>query len=71
MACSIDHTDEIPAAIGTLPESQAGFWRHRCAGCAYLLGRRHAGEAEARLRERVRRLEAQVREMTVTHEDGA
>lgn len=57
--CGKDHSGEIPKAIEALPDSQAGFWRHRCAGCAYLLGRKHAEEAEQRLRERVRKLESE------------
>lgn len=64
MACEIDHAGDIPADIGRMQESQAGFWRHKCAGCAYLLGRRHAEEAEERLRARIKRLEAQIAELT-------
>lgn len=60
MSCSLDHSGEIPAAIGKLEESQAGFWRHRCAGCAYLLGRQHNAEAEERLRVRLRQAEAKL-----------
>ncbi len=61
MACSIDH--ELPADVSRLPESQAGKGRHICVGCAYDLGRRHAAEAEERLRERVRTLAARVKEL--------
>ena len=61
MACNIAH--ELPADFSRLPESQAGKGRHRCAGCAYDLGRRHSAEAEERLRERVRSLTAQVNEL--------
>jgi hypothetical protein len=56
--CGKDHAGEISGEVGQLPDSQAGFWRHRCAGCAYLLGRKHAAETEERLRERIRTLEA-------------
>ncbi len=56
-ACSVDHENgSIPAAVGALPSSQGGKLRHTCAACAYLLGREHAGETEARLRDRVRSL---------------
>jgi hypothetical protein len=61
MACYVSH--ELPADFSNLPESQAGKGRHICAGCAYDLGRRHAAEAEERLRERVRSLTAQVNEL--------
>jgi hypothetical protein len=58
MACKKDHSGSIPRKpIEALEESQAGFWRHRCAGCAYELGRKDAGEAEERLRNRVRELQ--------------
>ena len=63
MSCSKDHAGEIPAAIGKLEDSQAGFWRHKCSGCAYLLGRRDAEQAEERLRNRVRELEARIAEL--------
>ena len=63
MACEIDHSGEIPKAIGNLEKSQAGFWRHRCAGCSYLMGRRDAATTEERLRERVRELMARVEEL--------
>jgi hypothetical protein len=51
-------TGEIPRAVGDLPSSQGGEWRHICSACAYLLGRRHAEETEHRLRDRIRLLEA-------------
>lgn len=60
MSCYVEH--ELPADFSKLPESQAGKGRHVCAGCAYELGRKHAAEAEARLRERVRVLTARVKE---------
>jgi hypothetical protein len=57
MACTKDHTDNLPKSqITKIEESQKSWWRHRCAGCAYELGRRHAAEAEERLRTRVRAL---------------
>jgi hypothetical protein len=60
MSCSQDHSGEIPASIARLQDSQAGFWRHKCAGCAYLLGRREAQQAEGRLRVRIQELEAKL-----------
>lgn len=60
MSCSKDHTGEIPASIGKLHDSQAGFWRHKCAGCAYLLGRKEGEQAEERLRKRIRELETRL-----------
>ena len=57
MTCEKDHSGEIPSEMGNLPTSQAGFWRHRCAGCAYLLGRRDAAASEEQLRASVRDLE--------------
>jgi len=61
MSCYIEH--EYPGDFSRLPESQAGKGRHVCPGCAYDLGRRHAAEAEERLRERVRALTAKVKEL--------
>jgi hypothetical protein len=58
--CSKDHGSDLPADFDRLPDSQAARWRHRCAGCAYALGRRHREEAEERLRARVRELTARV-----------
>jgi hypothetical protein len=60
MACQIDHAGEIPAAISKLEDSQAGFWRHKCSGCAYLMGRNDAAATEDRLRKRVKDLEAEL-----------
>lgn len=61
MACGKDHTGNIPEKpIKDLEESQAGFWRHKCAGCAYEMGKRDAGEAAERLRTRVRELTDEV-----------
>jgi hypothetical protein len=61
LACSRDHTGSLPrAAIEALEDSQAAFWRHKCAGCAYEMGRRDAGQAETRLRDRVRELQDEV-----------
>lgn len=53
----------IPLEVGKLPESQADFWRHKCAACAYLLGTRHAAQTEENLRNRVRTLDARVAEL--------
>ena len=64
MSCSQDHSGEIPASIGKLQDSQAGFWRHKCAGCAYLQGRREAQQAEDRLRARIKELEAKLAALT-------
>ena len=71
MSCRIDHSGEVPASIGRLEESQAGFWRHRCAGCAYLMGRHDAQQSEARLRGRVQDLEAQLETLKVRLEPSA
>ena len=62
-SCTKNHTGDLPAEFERLPESQASRWRHICAGCAYDLGRRHAEEAEQRLRARVRELTARVKEL--------
>lgn len=59
--CVKDHSGDLPADFNRLPESQAARWRHRCAGCAYDLGRRHCEEAENRLRTRVRELTAMMK----------
>lgn len=64
MSCSKDHSGNIPKAkISALEDSQSNFWRHKCAGCAYEMGRRDAGEAEDRLRARVRQLQEEVDEL--------
>lgn len=61
MSCQRDHADKLPkTAISALQDSQAGFWRHKCAGCAYEMGRKDAGDTEERLRKRVQELTAQV-----------
>jgi hypothetical protein len=63
MICTHDHDGELPMAeFHALPESQRGKWRHVCAGCAYRLGRSHAEAAEERLRQRVRDLEARLKQ---------
>jgi hypothetical protein len=63
MICTHDHDVELPMAeFQALPESQRGRWRHVCAGCAYHLGRAHAEAAEGRLRQRVRELEARLKQ---------
>lgn len=61
--CQRDHSGEIPRAIENLDRSQRGFWRQRCAGCAYLLGRADAAASEERLRARVRVLEQKIAEL--------
>jgi hypothetical protein len=61
MSCYVEH--ELPAEFAKLPESQAAKARRVCAGCAYDLGRKHAADAEERLRERVRALTARVKEL--------
>ena len=59
--CDKDHVLDLPkATFDAVPASQAGVWRHKCAGCAYDLGRKTTGDVEARLRQRVRDLEAEV-----------
>jgi hypothetical protein len=61
MACAKDHAGDLPkAAFDKLGDSQAGFWRHKCAGFAFELGRQASAEAETRLRDRVRELQAEV-----------
>lgn len=59
-SCDKDHASVPKKDIEKLPTSQAAEGRHRCALCAYELGRKHAAEAEERLRERVRGLVAEV-----------
>ena len=67
MICTQDHEDDLPKAdFDSLPASQRAKWRHVCAGCAYMLGRRHAAETEERLRQRVRDLSARVKELEAT-----
>jgi hypothetical protein len=65
--CERDHAEEIPVAVAALPESQAAFWRHKCAGCAYLLGKQDA-QAEADLR--IAALEAALAELGGTSVAG-
>lgn len=60
--CPGHETGEIPRTVGDLPSSQGGEWRHICAACAYLLGRKHAEETETRLRDRIRELQARLEE---------
>lgn len=61
MACNRDHSGSLPASFNQLPESQGGVGRHKCAACAYELGRAEGAAAEERLRERVRTLESATR----------
>lgn len=43
--CHIDHAKgDLPTELRKLPESQAGSLRHKCAGCAYVLGLKHGLE---------------------------
>jgi hypothetical protein len=58
--CSIDHGGSVPKALGELPESQGGPWRHKCVACAYEMGVRDGAKSEENLRRRVRELEAQL-----------
>jgi hypothetical protein len=58
--CDKEHADVPKKEIEKLATSQADVGRHRCALCAYELGRREATEAEERLRVRVRGLVAEV-----------
>lgn len=62
--CNRDHSGSLPTSFGRLPESQGGVGRHKCAACAYDLGRAEGAAAEQRLRERVRKLEAEARSLT-------
>jgi hypothetical protein len=61
--CATDHSGKMPATFNALPESQGGVGRHKCAACAYELGRNEATATEERLRERVRKLEAELRDL--------
>jgi hypothetical protein len=61
--CNDDHSGDLPADFNKIPASQAARWRHKCAGCAYELGRKHAQDAEERLRERVRHLTSEVQKL--------
>jgi len=63
MPCTRDHDSQLPRAIAALDDSEHGFWNHKCAGCAYEMGRGDAAVAEERLRARVRELEAIVHEL--------
>lgn len=57
MACSKEHpAGSLPATFNSLPQSQAKAGRHKCAACAYELGRAESGAAEERLRNRVQTL---------------
>ena len=64
MACDMDHTGNLPRPkIEALENSQRDFWRHKCAGCAYEMGRADAGVTEDNLRRRVQQLHARVEEL--------
>ena len=60
MACTKDHTGEVPRSIEKLQDSQAGFRRHKYVGCACLLGQKDAAKSEENLREHVRALRERV-----------
>lgn len=65
MNCSKDHSGSLPRArIEVLATSQRDFWRHKCAACAYEVGRADGARAEAALRQRVRTLESQLEALT-------
>ncbi len=59
-SCNNSHYTVPKKDIERLPHSQPAEGRHKCALCAYELGRQQAGEAEQRLRERVRSLVVEV-----------
>lgn len=61
--CTKDHIGAVPASLRDLPKSQAGDWRHKCAACAYDLGYQDGIGAADKLRDRVRELEAKVKEL--------
>lgn len=63
MPCTRDHDADLPRAVGALDDSAHGFWNHKCAGCAYEMGRADAALAEERLRTQVRELEAKLVEL--------
>ena len=63
MSCTRNHDADLPRAVGALDDSNHGFWNHKCAGCAYEMGRGDAAAAEERLRVQVRELEARVVEL--------
>jgi hypothetical protein len=60
--CQHAHED-LPKSFDGLLESQGGKGRHKCAACAYDLGRKESADAEERLRKRVRELDARVKEL--------
>jgi hypothetical protein len=60
MTCERDHAGEVSRKIAELEDSQAGFWRHKCAGCAYLLGVEHGEMASA---ARAKKLEGRIAEL--------
>lgn len=61
--CTKDHIGAVPAAVHSLPKSQAGAWRHKCAACAYDLGYQDGIGAADKLRARVRELEARLKDL--------
>lgn len=68
MACTRDHSGNLPKRrIEALQDSQRDFWRHKCAGCAYEMGRADAMTAENNLRQRVRELEDKLSALLQEH----
>jgi hypothetical protein len=67
MPCTRDHDGDLPRAVGALDDSHDGFWNHKCAGCAYEMGRADAALSEDRLRAQVRELEAKLVELERQH----
>ena len=63
MPCTRNHDADLPRAVAALDDSDHGFWNHKCAGCAYEMGRADAALSEERLRSQVRELEAKVEEL--------
>jgi len=64
ITCTIDHSGEVPTkAIAKLPKSQGKEGRHRCAACAYLMGRKDAAKAESNLRDRLEDAKARIRQL--------
>lgn len=62
MFCSHDHEGEIPIGdFQHLPTADRGEWDGVCAGCAYLLGRRHGAATEERLWALMENLQVRVK----------
>ncbi len=55
--CERDHTGEIPQhVLDALPENQGHPVRHRCAACAFEVGRNEAAEEVRKLAEQLKAL---------------